>query len=45
VLVIGCDIIGRLLIYPFEIPASSLLGVAGAAIFLLLLMRESSRGR
>ncbi|WP_421628686.1 iron chelate uptake ABC transporter family permease subunit, partial [Erwinia rhapontici] len=32
-LVIGCDILGRLIIHPFEIPVSALLGVLGAMIF------------
>lgn len=38
-LVTACDIIGRLIIHPFEIPVSALLGVLGAAIFLLLILR------
>lgn len=39
-LVIGCDIIGRLIIHPFEIPVSALLGVLGAMIFLVLIVRS-----
>jgi len=38
-LVISCDIIGRLIIYPFEIPVSALLGVLGAVIFLMLIIK------
>ncbi|WP_300000264.1 iron chelate uptake ABC transporter family permease subunit [uncultured Cedecea sp.] len=38
-LVIGCDIIGRLIIYPFEIPVSALLGVLGAMVFLMLIIK------
>ncbi len=34
-LVLLCDIIGRL-IYPFEIPASVILGVVGAVIFIFI---------
>jgi len=39
-LVIGCDILGRLIIHPFEIPVSALLGVLGAIIFLVLIVRS-----
>ncbi|QCR34683.1 ABC transporter permease [Nissabacter sp. SGAir0207] len=39
-LVVLCDIIGRLIIYPFEIPVSVILGVIGAAVFLLLILRS-----
>ncbi|PKH22324.1 iron ABC transporter permease [Enterobacterales bacterium CwR94] len=39
-LVLVCDIIGRLLIHPFEIPVSALLGVLGAVIFLILIVRS-----
>lgn len=39
-LVLLCDIIGRLIRYPFEIPASVILGVIGAVIFLFLLFRQ-----
>ncbi|PVU01429.1 hypothetical protein A8V51_12955 [Yersinia pestis] len=38
-LVVLCDIIGRLISYPFEIPASVILGVIGALVFLLLIVR------
>lgn len=44
-LVIGCDIIGRLLIYPFEIPVSALLGVLGAVIFLMLIIKGKGYAR
>ncbi|MDN0120160.1 ABC transporter permease [Yersinia frederiksenii] len=38
-LVVLCDIIGRLISYPFEIPASVILGAIGAFVFLLLIVR------
>lgn len=41
-LVLGCDIIGRLLRYPYEIPVGTILGVVGAGLFLWLLF---ARGR
>ena len=44
-LAIGCDIIGRLLIYPFEIPVSALLGVLGALMFLVLIVRSKRHAR
>ncbi|WVD66167.1 iron chelate uptake ABC transporter family permease subunit [Orbus sturtevantii] len=40
-LVLLCDIIGRVIRYPFEIPASTILGVIGAVIFLFLLINQS----
>lgn len=37
-----CDIIGRLVRYPFEIPVSVILGVIGAIIFLFLLFNKQN---
>lgn len=39
-LVLICDMIGRVIRYPFEIPASVILGVFGALIFLFLLLKQ-----
>lgn len=39
-LVLLCDIIGRTIRYPFEIPVSVILGIIGAIIFLILLNRK-----
>ena len=36
-----CDIIGRLIISPFEIPVSVILGVIGATVFVVLIVRSS----
>ncbi|KKW49518.1 iron ABC transporter permease [Pantoea sp. SGAir0180] len=44
-LVVSCDILGRLIVQPFEIPVSTLLGVLGAAVFLLLIMKGKRHGR
>lgn len=44
-LVLLCDIIGRLIRYPFEIPASVILGVVGAVIFLYLLLKHQRYGK
>lgn len=37
--VIACDLIGRTLIAPFEVPVSVILGVVGAAVFIVMLLR------
>jgi iron complex transport system permease protein len=34
-----CDIVSRLIIFPFEVPVSLTVGVLGAAIFLVMLIR------
>ncbi|MCT6925982.1 MULTISPECIES: ABC transporter permease [Bacillales] len=34
-----CDILGRVIIYPYEIPISMTVGVIGSAIFLIMLFR------
>ncbi|SOC11623.1 ABC transporter permease [Rhodobacter maris] len=39
ILVLGSDLVGRLLIHPYEIPAGTILGVVGALAFLWLLWR------
>lgn len=38
--VLLCDIIGRVIVFPFEIPVSTVFGVAGTLLFLFLLMRR-----
>ena len=35
-----CDILGRILIYPFEIPIGLVVGVIGSVIFIYLIMRR-----
>lgn len=37
--VLACDILGRVVRYPYEIPISVVVGVIGSAVFLLLLLR------
>lgn len=39
-----CDLIGRLVIMPFEIPVSVILGIVGAVVFIHLLLRQRRRG-
>ncbi|MBN7665730.1 ABC transporter permease [Brucella melitensis] len=42
-LVLACDIVGRLIRFPYEIPIGTMMGVVGSAIFLYLLLRRGSR--
>jgi iron complex transport system permease protein len=39
-----CDLIGRTIIMPFEVPVSLILGILGAAVFITLLLRQRRRG-
>lgn len=40
-LLLGCDILGRLLIYPFEVPIGLTAGGVGGLLFLVLILRRS----
>lgn len=42
VLVLACDILGRILIYPYEISIGLTFGVIGSVIFVYLLMRRKA---
>ncbi|WP_448074107.1 ABC transporter permease [Georgenia yuyongxinii] len=44
-LVLVCDIVGRLVIYPAEIPIGVVVGVVGAGVFLYLLLRRPAGAR
>lgn len=44
VFVLFCDIIGRVVIYPYEIPISLTVGVIGSGIFIYLLLRRKKYG-
>lgn len=39
-IIVVCDIIGRVIRMPFEIPVSMILGVLGSAVFVVLLLRQ-----
>lgn len=43
--VLACDIIGRTIRYPYEIPISTVVGVIGSAVFLYLLLRKRHHAR
>ena len=40
---LACDIAGRSLRYPFEIPIGTVVGVIGSVVFLFMLLRSSAR--
>ncbi|GAA3704290.1 iron chelate uptake ABC transporter family permease subunit [Zhihengliuella alba] len=40
VLLLVCDLIGRTIVMPMEIPASVILGVVGAVVFIALVLRQ-----
>ena len=42
-LVLVCDLIGRVVRYPYEIPVGTVFGVVGSVIFLWLLLRPVQR--
>lgn len=42
VFLLFCDILGRIIIYPFEVPIGLVVGVIGSAIFIYLLMRRKA---
>jgi len=42
VFVLACDILGRVLIYPYELSIGVIVGVLGSGIFLYLLMRRKN---
>lgn len=41
--VLACDIVGRVIRYPYEIPIGTVVGIVGSAIFLYLLLRREAR--
>lgn len=42
-LLLACDLVGRTIVAPMEIPASVILGAVGAVIFVLLVLRQRRR--
>ncbi|SFB31619.1 iron complex transport system permease protein [Rhizobium sp. NFR07] len=44
ILVLACDILGRLIRFPYEIPVGTVMGVTGAVLFLLMLFRRPAHG-
>jgi iron complex transport system permease protein len=44
ILTLSCDILGRIIRFPYEIPVGTMMGVVGAILFLLLLFRQRADG-
>lgn len=42
--VTACDILARVVIAPFEIPVSVVLGIVGAVVFVVLIVRQANHG-
>lgn len=43
-LTMACDLFGRLIIAPYEIPVGTVMGVVGSALFLAILLRRRVKG-
>ena len=41
-MVLACDIVGRLVNFPYEIPLGVVMGILGSVVFLALLLRSPS---
>ncbi|MFC0284614.1 ABC transporter permease [Camelimonas abortus] len=42
-LALACDLLGRIINHPFEIPIGTMMGVIGSVVFLFLLLRRRAR--
>lgn len=42
ILVLICDILGRLIIFPYEIPISIIISILGGAVFIYLVLRDKN---
>ncbi|GAB3127812.1 iron chelate uptake ABC transporter family permease subunit [Tsukamurella serpentis] len=42
-LIVGCDLVGRIMVRPMEIPVSVIMGVVGASAFVALVLSRGSR--
>ncbi len=42
-LVLACDILGRVVYYPYEVPIGTIMGIVGSALFLFLLLKGRER--
>ncbi len=45
VFVLACDIIGRVVNFPYEIPIGTIVGIVGSVLFLFLLLKGQHRAR
>lgn len=44
VLVLLCDVIGRIIIFPYEIPIAMIISIIGGALFIYLILRDKRHG-
>ncbi|AYV23439.1 MULTISPECIES: ABC transporter permease [Vibrio] len=42
ILVLACDILGRLIIFPYEMPISMIISIFGGAVFIYLVLRDKA---
>lgn len=42
IMVLACDILGRVLIFPYEIPISMIISIFGGVVFITLVLRDKS---
>lgn len=42
ILVLSCDILGRLIIFPYEIPISIIISILGGMVFIYLILKDKS---
>lgn len=45
VLVLACDVMGRMIYYPYEVPVGTIIGVVGSMIFLFILYMRPRYGK
>ncbi|MDR1599280.1 MAG: iron chelate uptake ABC transporter family permease subunit [Oscillospiraceae bacterium] len=45
IFVLGCDLIGRVVVAPYEMPVELIIGILGSALFVAMLIRRLNRGR
>lgn len=45
IFILMCDIIGRVIIYPYELPIGVTVGVIGSVVFLCIVLRRNGRGK
>ena len=44
IMVLVCDILGRLIIFPYEIPISLIISIFGGGVFIYLVLRDRAHG-
>jgi len=40
IFLLACDIIGRLIVFPYEIPIGMMVGIIGGVVFSILIVRR-----